>query len=634
MRDHQRGTQTMHSESHRRKKTTPSKVGGPVHGPEVVDDAMGESLLCEVSWEVCQQLGGIYTVLRSKVPSMVKGWGERYCLVGPYSPGASEAEFEEAVPTGLIGQAVKAMQERGFEAHFGYWLITGRPQVILLNHRGALGRLPQIKYLLWEHHGISLLSGDPLQDDVVAFGFLVKEFFAALADKAGGKQRLIGHFHEWMGGTAIPEIRREALPVAVVFTTHATLLGRYLAMNDPAFYDHLPSVKWAAEAQHFNIMAQVMLERAAAHGAHVFTTVSDITAFECQHLLGRKPEVLLPNGLNIERFVALHEFQNLHREYKEKINEFVIGHFFPSYTFDLDRTLYFFTSGRYEYLNKGYNLTIEALARLNWRMKQARLNRTVVFFIITRQPYRGINSEVLRVQAVMEEMRKTCEAIQGQVGERLFVAIAGGVWPKLDDLVDDYWRLRLRRTLHAWKTSRLPIVVTHDLTDDAHDEVLNQLRACKLVNMKDDPVKVVYHPEFISSSDPLFGMDYDQFVRGCHLGVFPSYYEPWGYAPLECLALGLPSVTSDLTGFGTYVQDNLPDYEQRGAIVLKRRYATFEAAAAELAERMFQFAQLERRERIAMRNRAESAAEQFDWTYLGRFYRKSHEMALQRLIAG
>jgi glycogen(starch) synthase len=412
------------------------------------------------------------------------------------------------------------------------------------------------------------------------------------------------------------------------------LLGRYLAMNDPWFYDHVPFVDWEGDARRFNIESQVRIERAAAHGAHVFSTVSDITGYECEHLLGRKPDILLPNGLNIERFVALHEFQNLHRLYKEKINQFVMAHFFPSYAFDLDRTLYFFTSGRFEYRNKGFDLTIESLARLNWRMKQAGTNRTVVFFVITRQPIRSINAEALRRRAMMQEMQHDCQSIAEQIGERLFTSTAMGKFPALEELVDDYWRLRLRRLMHVWKTHKMPTVVTHDLVDDAHDEVLNQIRACSLFNLPGDPVKVVYHPDFITTNDPLFGMDYDQFVRGCHLGIFPSSYEPWGYAPLECAALGLPSVTSNLSGFGTYLDQNLPDHDKQGLYILNRRYASFDAAAMQLTDLLFEFLQLDRRERINQRNRVQSASEHFDWHNLGRHYSQAYQMVTHRTVPG
>ena len=588
------------------------------------------ALLCEVAWEVCQQLGGIYTVIRSKVPTMVERWGRRYCVVGPYNPNASPAEFEETPPTGPVGEAVKRMRARGFEVHHGTWLITGRPRAVLVNPRCVFDRLGEIKFALWEHHQISTLGDDALVNEVVAFGYLVEQFFGELAQTQASRRPIVGHFHEWMAGSAIPGLRRTGVPMAIVFTTHATLLGRYLAAHDPGFYDHLPHVDWRGAARHFNIESKVLIERAAAHGSHTFTTLSDITAFECQHLLGRRPDLLLPNGLNIERFVAMHEFQNLHLNFKEKINQFVMAHFFPSYTFDLDRTIYLFSAGRYEYRNKGYDLVIESLARLNARLKQSGINRTVIFFLVTQRPYRSINPEVLRSRAVMEEMRRNCDDIKDQFGDRLFHATAMGEWPKFENLVDDTLRLRLRRVAYAWKTRRQPLLVTHDLVDEGRDEALNQIHTCMLFNLADQPVKIVYHPDFITSSNPLFGMDYDQFVRGCHMGIFPSFYEPWGYTPLECVARGVPSVTSDLSGFGTYLLEHVPDYRRHGLYVVRRRGASFDAAANELTDFLFNFCKLERRDRIAMRNEVEGLAEQFDWDNLGRFYTEAQTAALTR----
>jgi glycogen(starch) synthase len=590
----------------------------------------GQPLLCEVAWEVCQQLGGIYTVIRSKAPTTVARWGRRYVLVGPYNPNTTPAEFEETPPKGLAGRAALALLAQGLEAHYGTWLTPGRPRTVLLNPRCVTPRLGEIKRAFWDHHRIGLPGDDGFVNDVISFGYLVEQFFRALVGADARGRPIIGHFHEWMGGSAIPEIRRAGLPVAVVFTTHATQLGRAMAGNDPGFYDHLPNIDWLGAARQYAMEPKVLLERAAAHGAHVFTTLSEITALECQHLLGRRPDLLLPNGINIERFAAMHEFQNLHLEFKEKIHQFVMAHFFPSYTFDLDRTLYFFSAGRYEYRNKGFDLVLESLARLNGRMKQAGLDRTVVFFLITQRPVRSINAEVLRSRALMEELRHNCEAIKNELGDRLFLATARGEAPKYGTLVDDYWRLRLRRLMHAWKSPRLPLLVTHDLMDEARDDVLRQVHARMMFNLADDPVKVVYHPDFITSTNPLFGIDYDQFVRGCHLGIFPSFYEPWGYTPLECVVSGVPAITSDLAGFGTYLLEHVPDWRERGLGVIRRRGASFDAAANQLTDALFNFLKMERRERIAQRNQVETLSDHFDWQNLGRYYADAHKTALAR----
>ena len=606
------------------------------HAPEAL---FPDALLVEVAWEVCNQVGGIYTVIRSKVPATMPAWGERYCLLGPYFPNQAQGEFEPLDELALhtasdpYAAAVRAMRAQGYEVHLGTWLVTGRPRTVLINPFQAYGQLGQLKTDLWQHHGIPAPDTDDLLHQVVAFGHLTTIFFQHLAAQLPAEQRLLGHFHEWMTGVAIPELRRLQVPVHLLFTTHATLLGRYLAMNDAAFYDHLMWVDWEAEARKFNIEPAVRMERAAAHGSHVFTTVSELTVRECIYLLDRIPDAVLPNGLNIERFVALHEFQNLHQQYKAKIHEFVMAHFFQSYAFDLDKTLYFFTSGRYEYHNKGFDLTLEALARLNHRLQESGLEGQVVMFFITKRPFTSINPQVLERRAMLDEVHETCRAIEHQVGERLFYAAAASQdhrLPELGTMVDDYWKLRYRRTLQSWKTNTLPPVITHNLVNDQDDDILNFMRRANLLNHRHDRVKMVYHPDFVSPSSPLLGMEYGQFVRGCHMGVFPSYYEPWGYTPLECVARGVPAITSDLSGFGDYVLQTIPDPEQKGIFVVHRQEKSFDESAEELTEMLWQFVQLSRRERIMQRNGVESSAELFDWKNLRVYYNRAYALALER----
>lgn len=596
---------------------------------------MQEVLLTEVAWEVCNQVGGIYTVIRSKVPSMIERWGDSYCLIGPYFHHHAQAEFEPTDDySGPFGQAVLLMRNLGFEVHYGHWLVTGKPLVVLLNPFSVYDRLGDIKYLLWEYHHIPTPGNDDLLNQVEAFGFLAHNFLKLVAQpEVRNNKKVIAHFHEWMVGTAIPELRRDRVDLRIVFTTHATLLGRYLAMNDPAFYDHLAYVDWFKEAVHFNIETAVKIERAAAHGAHIFSTVSEVTARECTFLLERIPDVILPNGLNIQRFIALHEHQILHQRYKEKIHQFAMAHFFQSFPFDLDQTLYFFTSGRYEYRNKGFDVTLEALARLNYRMQQAGIKKTVVMFFVTKQPYHSINPAVLQSHAMMEELRETCVAIQEEVGRKLFYAAASSnefKLPAINDFVDDYWQLRYRRTLQSWKTHQLPPVVTHNLVNDSTDEILHFLRTSNLVNNAHDRVKVVYHPDFISVTNPLFGLDYGQFVRGCHLGIFPSYYEPWGYTPLECIARGVPAVTSDLSGFGDYVINKMVGKVEKGILVVKRRNRSFDDAADQLANFLFEYVKYGQRDRIALRNQVESSSEEFDWKNLTRYYTKAYQLVLEK----
>lgn len=595
----------------------------------------GSELLLEFSTEVCNQVGGIYQVLRSKAAQMVERWRHRYILVGPYVESSAAVEFEPGRPTGKLAELATAIERQGVIAHFGSWLIPGRPRVILVEHSLNPHELDEAKYLNWERHRISFPPGDASIDMAVSFGDASLRLLRAACEVWPGPPaprppRVVAHFHEWLAGLAIPNARAERLPVATVFTTHATLLGRYMASNEDNFYDTLGWKNHQHEAQRYNVTCQHTIERACAHGAHVFTTVSAITGEECRTLLGREPDLLTPNGLDVSRYDVGHEFQTQHANFKDRIHRFVMGYFFPSYTFDLERTLYFFSSGRFEPHNKGFDLCLEALARLNRQLKDFDLPVTVVFFIVTRRPTLSLNPQVLQRRGVLNELREVCAQILSHVGEKFFPLAAAGQRVNLDSLVDQYWALRYRRTQQALRSNTLPPVVTHILEHESSDPVLNHIRTLGLFNRPEDPVKIVYHPDFINPANPLWGVEYEQFVRGCHLGVFPSAYEPWGYTPLESMAMGVPAITSDLAGFGGYVAEHFPRHDEWGLTVLKRRGRSFHDSAADLARWMLAYCRLDRRGRITLRNEVERHADEFDWLRLARHYHAAHDMALAR----
>ncbi len=599
--------------------------------PEVTAPSQ-PGLLFEIAWEVCTQVGGIYTVLRSKAPATVRRWGNNYCLIGPYREHSARVELEPQPPWGPIAEAMKELKVVGVNAHFGRWLITGRPQALLLETGAAFPRVNEQKFYLWKDHGVDCSPPDGEFDEVVAFGLLVQDFLRSLAGHAPA-QPVLAHFHEWQGAAALPALARSDARIATVFTTHATLVGRSLSSANVNLYDNLKGIDADIVARVHGFQHRHGLERAAAQNCDVFTTVSGITAMEAEQFLGRRPEVVLPNGLNVERFAAPHEFQVLHQQAKQLINEFVMGHFFPSYTFDLDRTLYVFTAGRYEYRNKGLDVFIESLGELNRRMKADAATSTVVAFIVTRANTRAPNVETLGRHAMFHELRDICESIKHDMGRRLFYTVARGKMPTTDDLLGEYDAVRLKRMMYAWRQGMPPTIVTHDMVDDGNDPVLKHLRHRGLFNHADDRVKIVFHPEFMSVTSPILALEYDQFVRGCHLGVFPSYYEPWGYTPLECIVRGVPAVTSDLAGFGNYVMENHADHNDNGMFVARRRGVGFDATVNQVVEWLYGLTRMSRRERIALRNRVEAHAEDFDWTALIEHYVEAHELALKRRYA-
>jgi glycogen(starch) synthase len=584
------------------------------------------ALLFEVSWEVCAQVGGIYTVLRSKAPETVRRWGDAYCLIGPYRETSARVELEPQEPAGVLQEAVRELTASGVRAHFGRWLVTGRPQALLFDLESVRAHRAEHKYLFWKDCGIGSPDGDWEHDEIVAFGFVVADFLMAVQRRLG-RHPMLGHFHEWQGAAALPILKYRKAPFATIFTTHATLVGRNLCSANASIYDHLSEIDAGAVAYEHGFAHRFAIERAATHSCDVFTTVSGITSLEAEQFLHRRADVLLPNGLNVERFAAPHEFQILHRKAKEHIHEFVMGHFFPSYTIDLDNTLYVFTAGRYEYRNKGLDVFIEALHELNLRMKAESSPITVVAFIVTRAAHRALNVETLNRQAMFNELRETCDEIKHDVGRRLLHTVATGSLPTIDDLLDEYAMVRLKRLMYTWRSSPPPTIVTHDLVDDAHDAVLCHLRHRGLWNLPEDRVKVVFHPDFITTTSPLLGMEYDEFVRGCHLGVFPSYYEPWGYTPLECVVRGLPAISTDLSGFGDYVMQNFPQHDDSGMLLVHRHGRSFAEIVEQVTRRLHDLTRMSRRDRIALRNRVESHAEHFDWANLARHYMTARRMA-------
>lgn len=593
-------------------------------------------ILFECAWEVANKVGGIYTVIKTKVPVTVSEYGNRYTLIGPLSYKTAPMEVESTEPTDpATAETLASMRERGVKVLHGRWLIEGAPRVILFDTGSKYDKLDEWKSDLWNLAGIPTPPNDTETNETLIFGYLVAwflgEYVARQLDTA-----VIAHFHEWQAGVAIPLCRKRHIDVTTVFTTHATLLGRYLCAGSVDFYNNLQYFDVDHEAGKRGIYHRYCIERSATHCADVFTTVSHITAYESEHLLKRKPDGVLPNGLNVVKFSAMHEFQNLHAVAKAKINDFIRGHFYGHYDFDLENTLYFFTAGRYEYRNKGADMFIEGLARLNYRLQESNSPMTVVAFIIMPAATHSYTVEALKGQAVVKQLRDTVTEIQNRIGNRLFEQASryhstnNAQLVDVEQLLSEEDKVLLKRRIFALKRHSLPPVTTHNMADDNNDPILNQIRRVQLFNRPSDRVKVVFHPDFLNSNNPILGLDYEEFVRGCHLGVFPSYYEPWGYTPAECTVMGIPSITTNLSGFGSFMQDLIESPEDEGCYIVDRRMQGLEESLNQLTEYMFSFCNKTRRQRINQRNRVERLSPLLDWKNLGIEYSKARQLAMRR----
>ncbi|XP_027053151.1 glycogen [starch] synthase-like isoform X2 [Pocillopora damicornis] len=586
----------------------------------------------EVSWEVANKVGGIYTVIRSKAPAAVDVLGNKYCLIGIYNDLQCKTEVEMVEPEDpAIKGAIQAMRDSGVETHFGRWLIDGYPKVVLFNIGSIYHKLGQMKNDFWKKTHIGIPDLDTESNDAVVLGFLVAQFIGEFRTRCEPDLPIAAHFHEWQAGVGLILLRMTNVAVATIFTTHATLLGRYLCAANVDFYNNLDRFDVDKEAGDRKIYHRYCLERAAANNAHVFTTVSHITADEAEHLLKRRAEIVLPNGLNVIKYTALHEFQNLHAISKEKICNFVRGHFHGHLDFDMDKTLFFFSAGRYEYFNKGADLYIEALARLNHLLKSSGSDVTVVAFLIFPARTSNFNVDSLKGQAVTKQLSDTVSEIQDKIGKRIYESCLGGKLPDGNKLLEADEIIKLKRCILGAKRPNLPAIVTHNMLEDSVDPILCHLRRTNLFNKPEDRVKVIFHPEFLSTISPLLPIDYSEFVRGCHLGVFPSYYEPWGYTPAECTVMGIPSVSTNLSGFGRFMAEHVTDPTSYGIYLVDRRFKSAEESIDELTQYMMSFCKLTRRQRIIQRNRTERLSELLDWRSLHRYYTRARLLALHHL---
>ncbi|OQV17191.1 Glycogen [starch] synthase, muscle [Hypsibius exemplaris] len=587
--------------------------------------------LFEIAWEVANKVGGIYTVIRSKAEVTVEEMGSQYLLLGPHNEHCVRTEVETMEPdTEVLRRTIDSMRNQGIGVTYGRWLIDGYPRVVLFKIETAAWKLEEWKAELFSSTGIGIPWQDKESNDAVIFGFLVAWFIGEFRANCEERPYIACQFHEWLAGIGLILCRTRHLDVATIFTTHATLLGRYLCAGAVDFYNNLANFNIDKEAGDRGIYHRYCMERAAANCAHVFTTVSQITADEAVHLLKRKPDIITPNGLNVKKYTAIHEFQNLHALAKEKINTFIRGHFYGHYDFDLDKTLYIFTAGRYEFSNKGCDLLIESLARLNHYLKACGSDITVVCFIIMPAKTNNYNVDSLRGQAVVKQLRDTVKEAQESIGKRIFDICLRGKLPKSDELLTEEETVKLKRCMYGAQRHNLPPICTHNMVEDYMDPVLNSLRRCNLVNDRADRVKVIFHPEFLSSTSPLIPMDYDDFVRGCHMGVFPSYYEPWGYTPAECTVMGIPSITTNLSGFGCFMEDHIQDPQSYGIYIVDRRFKSPEESVRQLAQSLFDFTRQTRRQRIIQRNRTERLSDLLDWKNLGTYYVHARELALTR----
>ena len=458
-------------------------------------------ILFETSWEVCNKVGGIYTVLSTKAKTLQNCYKDKTIFIGPdVWSGDNPSPFFTESKTLLKKWREKAILPPGVTVRAGRWNIPGKPIAVLVKFDAMYAAKNDLYARMWQLYGVDSLHAYGDYDEACAFSAAAAHVIESIARFYGvdNGKRMIAHFDEWTTGMALLHVKTALPQMATVFTTHATSIGRSICGNGKPLYDYLQAYDGDQMAAELNMQSKHSLEKAAAHQADCFTTVSDVTARECEQLLGRRPDVVTPNGFE-ENFVpAKTKYKAARKAARDRmlrVASALAGTPFPDDTFIVA------TSGRCEYRNKGIDLYLDAIARLG-----------------DLDPRRRILAFVM-VPAWVKD-------------------------PRAD----------LAHALSLGATRRLGNpVITHTLNNPFDDPILSRINTIGFTNDGHSRVTVIYVPCYLNGNDGIFDMPYYGLLPGLDASVFPSYYEPWGYTPLESVAFGVPTITTTLSGFGQWV---------------------------------------------------------------------------------
>ncbi|MBI4453890.1 glycogen/starch synthase, partial [Candidatus Woesearchaeota archaeon] len=586
-------------------------------------------IVFEVSWEVCNKVGGIYTVVKSKASKMVEAYGNNYFMIGPYFSSKALADFHEEMPIEFCKAPFEELKKVGIICHFGKWLSEGNPYVILIDFVNYEHKVNDIKRELWEWYKVDSLRAHHDYEEPVIWAYTVGMLIEKLS-KCASDKKIVAHFHEWLSGAGLLYLKKKNVKVATVFTTHATILGRTLASSNVDLYNVWNKINPDQEVYKYNIEAKHLVEKNSAAFADMFTTVSEITGMEASYLMKKKPDVLLPNGLDISKFPSFEEIIIKHRIQRDRIREFMLYYFFPYYTFDPKDTLIYFLAGRYEFHDKGIDIYIKALGKLNEKMKQEKTKKTIIAFIWVPADIRNIKREILENKTLFQDVKDALEEVMGDVEKNVIHSFISGKKIANDTLFEDDFLTEMKIRVSRFVKKGKPPIATHDLYNE-NDEILKGLNAANLRNEENDSVKIIFYPIYLSGADGLLNLNYYEAMQGSHLGIFPSYYEPWGYTPLEAGALGVSSVTTDLAGFGRYFCAESMQSDTPGIYVLKRLGISEDDVVNQLVDVMFRFANFSKEDRIINKLQARKTASMADWKSFVKDYIIAHNMAIEKV---
>jgi glycogen(starch) synthase len=577
----------------------------------------------EISWEIANKVGGIYTVLSSKAKYLKDFYGKNYFVIGPYLREKSQSDFRILSVPKEFEEIIDNLQKQGIIVYYGEWLVEGYPHGFLIDFQKFLHEINSVKYELWQKFAIDSLRTGKDYDEPVAWSKAVSLFIKELVKK-DEFQNSIFHFHEWLAGTSL--LLANEIKQKKIFTTHATILGRTLASAGINFWSEISTLDPLKLAYDFNIEAKYLIEKNSAKFADILTTISTITAFEVECFLKRKVDAILPNGIDLSKFPTFEEIATQHRKNKNLILNFILYFFSPYFqkSCSVKNSLIFFLSGRKEIKNKGFDIALLALGRLNQLLKEKNLNLNIYVFVFVPDEIIDVNHHILENLITYRGLENYLDELGDEIRSRLLHSLIHQRPITGEKLFDQEESLEIQKILGKIKKGRETPLSTHIVSEN--NEFLQLFHRAGLLNKEEDKVKVIFYPIYLSSTDGFLNLNYYDAINGCHLGIFPSFYEPWGYTPLETLAAGVMAIITDLTGFASYIEENkLLTKETPGLWILKRRNKTDEEVIQELTETFFKIATMERAERIQNKYEARRLASHFDWRELVKNYIKLYE---------
>ena len=524
----------------------------------------------EVSWEICNKVGGIYTVLATKSKQLSKVFGDTHIYIGPdvWMETTNTPAFKD--DNGLYKSWADVAHGKGLQFRIGRWLVPGSPIVILVDFKQYFSQRNEIFTEYWEKYKLDSISGQWDYVEPAMFGYAAAKIIESFYEYHVSSTDVIeAQFHEWMSGMGILYLKDKVPQIGTIFTTHATFFGRCIAGNGMQLYSNIHNFNTDEIASQFNIRAKCSLERLSVQLCDIFTTVSEITSKEAQAFYDRPADVITPNGF-VRDYAATMKDANKKRQISRKII-FSVANALLNTQLDEEMPI-IITSGRYEFKNKGLDIFISSLGQLNEKS----------------------NQDVLVLICVP----------------------ANAIGPVTN----------LRETLNGNKQTLKNKYLTHEIHNPDNDAVITSLKEHKLLNEVDDKVKVMFVPVYLNGNDGIFDISYYDLLAGCDLSVFPSYYEPFGYTPLESLAMGVPTITSSLAGFGNYLL--LVDKEEKNvATVLYRSDNNYEQASESLCDNMLTFTALDKDTKEQNREKAFELSSNFLWENLISKYYDSYIQA-------